>query len=91
MDRVSEAEANEIKAFIEQLNPYALKLRSEFGQVPLEQVLGTRRYDYEVAKQSRGWQLTLLGESASETEECGVTSFVYRARRPFHPQRFYER
>ncbi len=91
MDQVSEAEANEIDAFIEQLNPYALKLRSEFGRVPLEQVLGTRRYDYEVAKQSRGWQLTLRGEGASETEEYGVTSFVYRARRPFHPQRFYER
>lgn len=91
MDQVSEAEANEIEAFIEQLNPYALKLRSKFGRVPLEKVLGTQRYDYEVAKQSRGWQLTLRGEGASETEEYGVTSYVYRARRPFHPQRFYER
>lgn len=91
MDLVSEAEANEIEAFIEQLNPYALKLRSEFGHVPLDKVLGTQRYDFEVAKQSRGWQLALRGEGASETEEYGVTSFVYRARRPFHPQRFYER
>ncbi len=91
MDLVSEAEASEIEAFIEQLNPYALKLRSEFGHVPLDKVLGTQRYDFEVAKQSRGWQLTLRGEGASETEEYGVTSFVYRARRPFHPQRFYDR
>jgi G3E family GTPase len=91
MDLVSEAEANEIEAFIEQLNPHALKLRSEFGHVPLDKVLGTQRYDFEVAKQSRGWQLALRGEGVSETEEYGVTSFVYRARRPFHPQRFYER
>lgn len=91
MDLISEEEANEIEAFIEQLNPYALKLRSQFGIVPLENVLGTKRYDYEIAKQARGWQLTMRGEGASETEEYGVTSFVYRARRPFHPQRFYDR
>lgn len=91
LDLISAEEADEIEALVEQLNPYALKLRSEFGCVPLSRVLGTKRYDYEIAKQSRGWQLTMRGEGASETEEYGVTSFVYRARRPFHPQRFYER
>lgn len=90
-DTVSQAELAEIEAFLEQLNPYALKLRSEFGKIDVDQILGTGRFDFEIAKKSRGWQLTLRGEGASETEEYGVTSFVYRARRPFHPERFYER
>jgi len=80
-----------IEAFIEQLNPHALKLRSEFGKVAPNRIMGTGRFDFEVAKQSKGWQLTLRGDGASEVEEYGVNSFVYRSRRPFHPQRFYDR
>lgn len=90
-DSVDEATVKKVESVVEQLNPYALKLRSEFGRIEPASILGTGRFDFEVAKQSRGWQLTLRGEGASETEEYGVHSFVYRARRPFHPVRFYER
>ncbi|MBX3416457.1 MAG: GTP-binding protein [Pirellulaceae bacterium] len=90
-DLVSDEEVERVRGFVEQLNPYALKLTSEFGRVPLEKVLGTGRFDFEKAKLSKGWQLTLRGEGASEVEEYGISNFVYRARRPFHPQRFYER
>jgi len=90
-DAVSDEEVAEIEAFLEQLNPYALKLRAEFGRIDVARILGTGRFDFEIAKKSRGWQLTMRGEGASETEEYGVNSFVYRARRPFHPQRFFER
>jgi len=90
-DLASPDEIAEIEAFIEHLNPYALKVKSVFGEVPLSKVLGTGRFDFEQAKLSKGWQLTLRGDGASEVEEYGVSSFVYRARRPFHPQRFYDR
>jgi G3E family GTPase len=88
---VNEATVQRIETLLERLNPFALKLRSEFGKIEPSKILGTKRFDFEVAKQSKGWQLTLRGEGASETEEYGVTSFVYRSRRPFHPQRFYDR
>ena len=91
MDLIEESKAEEILAFIEQLNPHALKLRSSFGKVDPEKIMGTGRFDFEIAKQSKGWQLTLRGEGASEVEEYGVNSFVYRSRRPFHPQRFFDR
>ncbi|MEL6106571.1 MAG: GTP-binding protein [Planctomycetota bacterium] len=90
-DLVEEERLGEIEAFIEQLNPHALKIRSSFGKIDPTRIMGTGRFDFEVAKQSKGWQLTLRGDGASEVEEYGVNSFVYRARRPFHPQRFFDR
>ncbi|MBM4075759.1 MAG: GTP-binding protein, partial [Planctomycetes bacterium] len=89
LDCVSDEEATEIEALLEQLNPYALKLRAEFGMVSPAKLLGTGRFDFEIAKQSKGWQLALRGDGASEIEEYGVKSFVYRARRPFHPDRLF--
>lgn len=90
-DLIDDDTLTAIEAYIEQLNPYALKLRSSFGRVEPTQIMGTGRFDFEVAKQSKGWQLTLRGDGASEVDEYGVSSFVFRARRPFHPQRFFDR
>ncbi|PQO38022.1 GTP-binding protein [Blastopirellula marina] len=91
IDLVDEETAGTIESYIEQLNPYALKLRSTFGEIDPVRIIGTGRFDFEVARQSKGWQLTLRGDGASEAEEYGVSNFVYRARRPFHPQRFHDR
>ncbi len=91
VEMVDQASLETIEALIEQLNPHALKLRSSFGQIDPSKILGTGRFDFEIAKQSKGWQLTLRGEGASEVEEYGVRSFVFKARRPFHPQRFFDR
>ena len=88
-DLVSPAETVRLREVLEQLNPHALKLTSQFGAVPLRQVLGTGRFDFERAKLSKGWQLTLRDQGASESGEYGIKSFVYRARRPFHPQRLH--
>jgi G3E family GTPase len=90
-DLVDEDTLSTVESFIDQLNPYALKLKSTFGQITAQEILGTGRFDFEIAKQSKGWQLTLRGDGASEAEEYGVNSFVFRSRRPFHPQRFYDR
>ena len=90
-DLVDEEMLATINGFIEQLNPHALKLRASFGHIEPSRIMGTGRFDFEIAKQSKGWQLTLRGDGASEVEEYGVNSLVYRARRPFHPQRFYDR
>ncbi len=90
-DQVDEDTLAAIEGFVEQLNPHALKLQTSFGQIEPARIMGTGRFDFEIAKQSKGWQLTLRGDGASEVEEYGVSSFVYRARRPFHPQRFYDR
>jgi G3E family GTPase len=89
-DLVPPAELDRLDALLRRLNPAAQILRAEFGRIPLAAILNTGRFDFEQAAQAPGWLKELRGEHTPETEEYGITSFVYRARRPFHPQRFWE-
>ena len=50
-DAASDGDLAEIDAFIDQLNPHALKLRAEFGRIDVTNILGTGRFDFEIARQ----------------------------------------
>jgi G3E family GTPase len=89
-DLVSEHDLACLEALLHKLNPEARILRSVFGQVPLDQILNTGLFSFERAAQMPGWLKELRGEHTPETEEYGIRSFVFRARRPFHPQRLWE-
>ena len=88
-DLLSPAQLHQLKGMLQALNPDALIVNSEFGQVPLDCLLNTGRFDFDRAAQAPGWLQTLRGEHQPESEEYGIRNFVYRARRPFHPQRFW--
>jgi len=88
-DLVSHEERERLQHILSSLNPRAQQVISEFGKVPLDQVMNTGLFDFEQAEQAPGWLKELRGEHIPESEQYGITSFVYRARRPFHPQRFW--
>jgi G3E family GTPase len=76
------------RAVLRALNRDARIVEARGGDVPLDMVLNTGRFDFVRAQLAPGWMQALRGEHAPETEQFGIASFVYRARRPFHPLRF---
>ncbi|WP_257455693.1 zinc metallochaperone GTPase ZigA [Archangium lipolyticum] len=89
-DLVLPEQLGELESILRQLNPGARLVRVQHGRVPLSEVLETGLFDLEKAQRAPGWLRTLRGETVPETEEYGIESFVFRARRPFHPGRLWE-
>lgn len=87
VDCISKEDADELEALLRKLNPEAKIIRTTYGKVALHDILNTRLFDFEKASQSAGWIKELNEEHTPETEEYGISSFVYRRRRPFHPER----
>lgn len=95
INKAGEASAQELEAVrlvVRGLNADARIVEADFGRVPLAQVLDTRLYSEDKAQQHPLWHKELYGahEHVPETEEYGIRSFVYRARRPFHPARLHD-
>ncbi|MCX4188915.1 zinc metallochaperone GTPase ZigA [Methylophaga sp. OBS3] len=89
-DLCSTADLQELTAILKSLNTDAEIIAIEQGNVPLDKVLGTGKFNFEKAEQAPGWLKELRGEHIPETEEYGISSFSYVARRPFHPKKFYD-
>ncbi|QXI11976.1 zinc metallochaperone GTPase ZigA [Pseudomonas zeae] len=89
IDLISQREREELIAILQRLNAQAEIIPMVMGEVPLEKILNTGRFDFEKAAQAPGWLQELRGEHVPETDEYGIASTAYRARRPFHPQRFF--
>lgn len=89
-DLCTKEQLTELTGILKSLNTEAELIAIENGQVPLDKVLGTQKFSFEKAEQAAGWLKEMHGEHIPETEEYGISSFTYVARRPFHPQKFYE-
>ncbi len=88
-DLVEKERLERTKAVIRSLNPDAEVIAIEKGQVALDKILFTEKFSFEKAQRAPGWLKEMRGEHVPETEEYGIGSFVFRARRPFHPQKFH--
>ena len=80
-----------VKQVVASLNADAKIVEADYGKVELDTILNTNLFDDEKAETHPLWAKELYGyaDHRSETEEYGVESFVYRARRPFHPAMLY--
>ena len=87
IDLITEEQASKVQAVIQALNPGAKVRRAVRGNIPLLTVLDTGLFDYERAAASAGWIRELQGEHAPETEEYGISSFVYRTEKPFDAEK----
>jgi len=89
-DLVNEQTKGLLEATIRLLNPSARIIRSVFGKVDPSQILFTRLFNAESAQDADAWIRELERDSHTpETEEYGISSFVFRSQRPFHPERWW--
>ncbi len=88
-DLMSQDEIARLEAILKTFNPRADIVHSQFGKVPLNRVMNTGLFNFDDAADAPGWLQELRGEHVPETEEYGISSFVYQARTPFHPQRLW--
>ena len=90
-DMVSPEQVGLIKKIIGQLNSSAIVLDSTKSRVPLAKILGTGKFELDQAQEmSSDWLTIPRGEEETETEEYGISNFVFRCDRPFHPQRLWD-
>lgn len=89
-DLASTADTQRLTAILKTLNTHAKIVPIAQGQVPIDEVLSTGLFNFERAQQAPGWLKEMRGEHIPETEEYGISSFTYEARRPFHPEKFHQ-
>lgn len=92
ISEVGEETRRELRRVVAALNPDARIWETDFGDLPLSAILDTGLFDEARAARHPLWHKELYGSAnhVPETEEYGIESFVYRARRPFDPGRFHE-
>ena len=89
-DLVTEPDLRNLYDIINKLNPDARIIPTNHSKVNLQEVINTGLFDFEKAESSAGWIKELENEHIPETEEYGIGSFVYRRKKPFHPNRFLD-
>ncbi|OEE61854.1 4-hydroxytetrahydrobiopterin dehydratase [Enterovibrio norvegicus FF-33] len=89
-DLVETSEIERFIAILKALNTHARIIPIANGNVDINDVLNTGLFDFERAQQAPGWLKQMRGEHKPETEEYGIGSFTYSARRPFHPNKFFQ-
>ena len=90
-DLVTKQELTFLKETLNKLNPSAKLIESTFSKINPKEILNTGMFDFEEAEQNAGWIEELNKEEHTpESEEYGISSFVYITKKPFDPIRFWK-
>lgn len=99
---VKSKKKRKILQVIKSLNPIARVIETDYCKVDIGSIINTKKFDFEVASTSAGWlqsinEMQMRDNNGNrtlapkpETEEYGISNFVYTSRRPFHPERLYK-
>lgn len=90
IDLISRDQLDELTNILKTLNTSAKIIPIFNGQVDINEIIDTSLFDFDKAEAAPGWMKEMRGEHIPETEEYGISSFAYRSRKPFHPQRFHD-
>ena len=89
-DLVNKEDIKKLIAIIKTLNTHAKIIPISKGEIDVEEILNTGLFDFEKAEEAPGWLKEMRGEHIPETEEYGISSFAYKDRKPFYPQKFFD-
>ncbi|MAN20536.1 MAG: 4-hydroxytetrahydrobiopterin dehydratase [Gammaproteobacteria bacterium] len=89
-DLVKKQELDKLIAIIKTLNTDARIIPISHGKIDIDKILDTNLFDFDRAEQAPGWLKEMRGEHIPETEEYGISSFSYKARKPFYPNKFFD-
>ena len=90
VDLVSEAQLGSVETFVKLVNPQAEVLRTTHSKLEPALLFGKARFSMQRAEEHPQWlQEAREHEHTPETIEYGISSFVFRARLPFHPERLH--
>ena len=89
-DLVKKQELDKLIAIIITLNTDARIIPISHGKIDIDKILDTNLFDFDRAEQAPGWLKEMRGEHIPETEEYGISSFSYKARKPFYPNKFFD-
>lgn len=90
VDLISKEELGELNAILKKMNNKAKILNSIKGNVPLKEIINTQLFSFAEAEDNEDWLQEERGTHSPESHEYGISSFVYKAERPFHPKRFWQ-
>ncbi|MDX5359031.1 MAG: GTP-binding protein [Rhodobacterales bacterium] len=83
--------ADAARKIVRALNPDAVLIETDHSRLDAARIFDTGLFDFDRAHLHPQWAKELYGfaDHVPETEEYGISSFVYRARRPFDPARLH--
>lgn len=88
-DLIGDEQLSHLQKLLKQLNPTAVQIPAQYGEVDLRHIFDTQLFDEVKAATTPGWRTDWVTK-ASETDEYGFSSMVYQSRRPFHPERLHQ-
>lgn len=90
VDKVTKKQLEEVKSVIRKLQPEAEIIETSYSKVDVAKIVNTNSFDFMKASMSAGWieELNNPEEEEPETDEYGISSFVYKRRKPLDKKKF---